>query len=451
MRLTPPEQRSSASKFPQPSASPARLAGAVVLVAAAVFGSGLFDDSFYDEYAYITQSYYADLFLGGRRDDPAWLDDFALDLQPLPKYFIGPMLHAAGVRMPGPADALRWYVDTHFRYGPPRTLTAARLPFIATGVLGCLALFGIGMLVGGRWAGAMAALLLVANPLYRLHAHRAMSDVPCEAFVIAALGLGLRGLTRFWPGRGLALGILLLGAAGACSGLAIACKLNGLLAPMVLTTWTFLAMLTPWLTSRARIGLAIGMGLCAGMCPIAMLAMNPTLTSRPQGRANPQLAGRLDATPRERFQAIVRYRLEITAGQQEMEKFDRDVVRSPEDKTAVLAVQGFGRFGPLGPSRSNSEVRYDPRQDWGVVLWGPLVLYGLWRSYRMGRDQIREGVPPIGMAIVIWALMSWAVVGTYLPLAWDRYFLPIQAPDALLGAIGLSGLWERRSRKAVAE
>ena len=81
------------------------------MVAAVVFCSGLLDDAFVDEYAYITQSYYSDLFFGGRRDDPAWLDDFAYDLQPLPKYFIGPALHAAGTSMPGPADAARWYAE----------------------------------------------------------------------------------------------------------------------------------------------------------------------------------------------------------------------------------------------------------------------------------------------------------------------------------------------------
>jgi 4-amino-4-deoxy-L-arabinose transferase-like glycosyltransferase len=443
------------------------LVGAIALIAVSVFLSGLYDESFIDEYAYITQSYYSDLFFGGRRDDPAWLEDFALDLQPLPKYFIGPALHAANIRMPGHSDAVMWYRNTHARFGPPETLTVSRIPFVAIGVLGCLALFGCGLLIGGRRIGAIAALLLVANPLYRLHAHRAMSDVPCETFVIASLGLGLWGLTHFWPCRRLGWGILLLAAAGIFSGLAIVCKLNGLLSPMVLWTWYFLALLTPARSHRPRpntfiwrvtrplnfrrgVALAAGITLSAWMCQVTMIALNPTLTCQPIGRVNPQVAQRLNASRKERFQEIIKYRFEATALQKQIPKFFRDVVRTPEAKTAVLAIQGFGRFGALGPSSSNSEVRYDPRQDWGVVLWGPLVLCGLFRSYRMGRSQLRDGNPPTGLAIIIWALLSWAVVAAYLPLAWDRYFLPIQAPNALLGAVGLSGLWERWRRKAVA-
>ena len=32
--------------------------------------------------------------------------------------------------------------------------------------------------------------------------------------------------------------------------------------------------------------------------------------------------------------------------------------------------------------------------------------------------------------------MAWVVVAAYLPMAWDRYLLPIQAPNALLAAVG---------------
>ncbi len=113
MRLTPPEQRSRPANFPQSSASIWRLGGAIALIAGVWLCSwvGIFDDdSFTDEFAYITQSYYSDLFFAGRLDDPAWLDYFAFDLQPLPKYFIGIGLRAASIRMPQAwRDAARWY------------------------------------------------------------------------------------------------------------------------------------------------------------------------------------------------------------------------------------------------------------------------------------------------------------------------------------------------------
>src|SRR5690349_3505120 len=105
MRLTPSEQRSPTSKFPQPSVSLSCLGAALALIALAVFSSGLHDGSFWDEYAYITQSYYSNLYFSGRFDDPAWLDDrLAIDLQPLPKYFIGVGLRTAHLPLPGPHD-----------------------------------------------------------------------------------------------------------------------------------------------------------------------------------------------------------------------------------------------------------------------------------------------------------------------------------------------------------
>src|SRR5580704_15898405 len=60
-----------------------------------VFAGGLFSKSFVDEYAYITQSYYTDYLLEGRFNDRAWLELYAYDLQPLPKYLIGLSLHLA--------------------------------------------------------------------------------------------------------------------------------------------------------------------------------------------------------------------------------------------------------------------------------------------------------------------------------------------------------------------
>jgi 4-amino-4-deoxy-L-arabinose transferase-like glycosyltransferase len=422
----------------------------VALLAVVIFSSGLYDDEFVDEYAYITQSYYADLFFGGHRDDPAWLDEFALDLQPLPKYFIGPGLHAANIRMPGPRDAARWYWNSHTRFGPPATLTVARVPFIATAVLGCLALFGCGFLLGGRWVGAIAALLLMINPLFRLHAHRSMSDVPCESFMIAALGLALWGVTRVWSGRGVAAWLALFAAAGVCSGLSIVCKLNGLLAPMIIAAWCGLGVLVPSLAGRAGKGFAAGAAVSIAMMLMTVVALNPTLTCRPQGKIRPDLAGRAALRPWGRFREMVKYRLESAAGQQRMDKFYPDVLRSPVDKAAVFAVQGFGRFSPFGPSESNSKVRYELRQDWGLVLWGPLVLLGILRAFRLGRRQLREVEPPTACALLVWTLVSWAVVAAYLPLAWDRYLLPIQAPNALLAAVGLSMLWDRSGQKAVA-
>src|SRR5262249_48889745 len=86
------------------------------------------------------------------------------------------------------------------------------------------------------------------------------------------------------------------------------------------------------------------------------------------------------------------------------------------------------------------------RQDIGVIFWLPLVMIGLVQSLRRGLIQYRNGAAPTAWALVIWAVVAWAVVVVYLPMAWDRYLLPIQAPNALLAAVALSALWERVHR-----
>ena len=53
--------------------------------------------------------------------------------------------------------------------------------------------------------------------------------------------------------------------------------------------------------------------------------------------------------------------------------------------------------------------------------------------------------PPTAWAILIYFVVALSVVTVYLPMAWDRYFLPIQAPAALLAGLVVAR-WPRRDR-----
>ncbi len=106
--------------------SAALIFGAAVLV----FASGLRARFFDDEYADITQSYYADLFFGRQFNDKLWLEPEAFDRQPLPKYLIGLAFRFAGLPMPRPVDARTWYFPSMRKsgsreWGGPETLVAA--------------------------------------------------------------------------------------------------------------------------------------------------------------------------------------------------------------------------------------------------------------------------------------------------------------------------------------
>src|SRR5436305_47581 len=105
-----PERRADADSTPRPGRRSWACGGLVGLLALGVFGYDLpAEPHFADESAFLSQSYYADLWLDGHRDDPAWFDYPAIDLPPLPKYAIGGALRAEGYPRLGPEAARRWY------------------------------------------------------------------------------------------------------------------------------------------------------------------------------------------------------------------------------------------------------------------------------------------------------------------------------------------------------
>jgi hypothetical protein len=196
----------------------------------------------------------------------------------------------------------------------------------------------------------------------------------------------------------------------------------------------------------------------AAAAPIVILvaagtfvALDPTLTARPP-TARLAAAG-LAAGPRERWvlnlpgtdpHALVRqqplgrfltmlaFRKSFSAVQQEF--YPTYALQSLADKLKVVLVQGFGRFSPFGPAYSHLPARYDWQQDRWCLIWLPWVALGVAWAVARGRRQVHEGRPPTAWGVLLYAAIAWACVTLYLPLAWDRYLLPIQPPAALLAA-----------------
>ena len=405
------------------------------------FAWKLDDAPFVDEYADISQSYYADLLIEGRRQARAWLEAPAYDLVPLPKYLIGLALRATGEPRPGPEAARAWYRDTSSRFGTPWTLTAARIPSVLLGAVGCVALAAIGATAFDRRVGVAAALLLMLNPLYALHAHRAMSEAPCEAFLLVALATFLVAWKRTlqnqagWAAvQGLSL------AAGAAVALSVLAKFNGLLALMTIPAWLLLAWATMPNSGRGVRKLLAGGVTLACTAAAGFLVLNPYMTARPAPPLSPEMQEIADRGIASRFKLLIDHRRAMSAGQQEI--FRHNALTSLEERIKVVAAQGFGRFGPFGPAKSDSTIRYDVKQDWGAYGWLPLGLAGLGYAAAVGRLQRRSGEPPTAWAATAWALISLVVVTVYIPMAWDRYLLPIQAPFALMAAAALVGAWD---------
>ena len=73
----------------------------------------------------------------------------------------------------------------------------------------------------------------------------------------------------------------------------------------------------------------------------------------------------------------------------------------------------------------------------------PAVLLGLVVSILMGIYQYQTGQAPTAVALSIWAALGWVVVTLYLPMAWNRYLLPIQSGNVLLAALAAGAIWDK--------
>ncbi|MDX2037307.1 MAG: phospholipid carrier-dependent glycosyltransferase [Isosphaeraceae bacterium] len=427
----------------------------VGLVALAVFGWGLSDEPhFVDESAYFAQAGYADLLITNR-DDPSWLDYAGFDLPPLPKYLVGLSLALHGYDRPHPRAAWEWYRDTSRRFEPPGALLAARRPVVVLGALGCVAIYALGTISSGRIAGVLAALLLMINPLYRLHARRAMSDVPAEAFLLIALALGAAAWVRFVGRRNMASALALSIAAGAAVGFSVLSKLNGVISGLTLMSWAALGVILLSRESRAR-GTAWATGtsfallfsmLCAGLVSFGIfVALNPFLTAQPAKPYDPRLEEVAVKSFSERVAMVADHR--VAAMRQGQKLFPDDALPTIESKITAVAVQGFGRFGPFGPAHADSRIRFDALQDAGAWIWGPITIVGFIWAVVAGKLRRRCGEIPGTWLAALQFLVAAAAVTASIPLAWDRYYLSLQPSTCLLAAILGVGLLELARRGA---
>ena len=164
------------------------------------------------------------------------------------------------------------------------------------------------------------------------------------------------------------------------------------------------------------------------------MAFNPFLTAHPAGALPPSLAAVnrmsfLGASRRSMF----RLRFEVSADQKTA--FPHNALHTPAEKLAVSVVQGFGRFGPFGPAHSDSVKRFELAAGLGRPGLAPLGrVPGPCLAAFRGCSQCEAGAPPTAWAVLVHFGVAFAVVTLYLPMAWDRYLLPIQAPAALLAS-----------------
>jgi 4-amino-4-deoxy-L-arabinose transferase-like glycosyltransferase len=100
------------------------------------------------------------------------------------------------------------YVDYHqiAQYPVPALFLIGRVVTAVLGGLTVLVVYSLGNRLAGRWAGAVAAVLLAVEPLHARHAHFVTTDVPLTFLLMLALGRILDVFERgnwhdyFWAG-----------------------------------------------------------------------------------------------------------------------------------------------------------------------------------------------------------------------------------------------------------
>jgi Dolichyl-phosphate-mannose-protein mannosyltransferase len=453
---------------------------AVAAVALLVIFWKLSDEPYFiDESAMIGQSYYYTLLKTGQWQHPDWLHYAAYDHPPLPKYFFGLSLDLAG--LPVPATLERWMRWIGFEPalgggwqkspsgadfsppGDPRVLFWARVPSSLFGAAGATAVFAIGLQIHSRLAGLIGAALLTLNPLYVAHARRAMSDSFAECLVAASVAVVLWGCTLTWnrDSRWWKWGVFVVSESVLC-GLAALAKLNGGVASIivlgVIGGTLVLAFLSPSRETKAPhttmthsivpavVAIAIGFGSFA-----VFVGLNPLMTARPALGTNAPTQTRELAAKNllARAKFLVDFRREWTVEALKNPTFKTDWLRTFPERVRMTMWEGFGRFSPLGPR----DIRtHEPRPDRErftdyhratSLLWLPLVAWGLVLTTCAGWHALRAGRPPVAWALVLYMAVSLAIVVFMIPLNWDRYYLPLQAPAAALAAIAIAATVKR--------
>jgi NPCBM/NEW2 domain-containing protein/dolichyl-phosphate-mannose-protein mannosyltransferase len=426
----------------RPSSWPAWAWGSIVFALAfAILSWDLSGESHYmDETFFVASSYYFDLFVGGSIDDPLWLDLPAVDHLPLERYLIGLALRPGKHPRPRPADVYAWYGDQSYRCETQKALIAARWPSVVLGAMGCAAIFGLGVLAHGRLAGAVAAALLLLDPIYYVLSRRAMSDVPAEALTLATVAVAVWSWRRTLAGRWMSLvgPVLSASLTGVLGGLAILAKLNGVLGMLIVGMLAALAVaLSPARAGRHAVTVLAAALISAWVAVATFVLLNPNVIANPKDTFPPPMkSGVLD-----RILKIISYRRRASLDMQGT--FPRHALRTTREKAYAVATQGFGRYGPLARLHPGPARRYDRAADRRAWVWGLWVLAGAAWAAGHGRRQVRAGEPPTAWAVLAAALVSLVTVTAMIPLDWDRYFLPIQSGSVLLAACAAAAVGVR--------
>ncbi len=384
-------------------------------------------------------------FRTGAWEDPAWRaveGGWGFPNPPVAKYLFGWGLAAQG-------EAWEWRPAAPTPVG---VLRAARRVSAALGVIGCVALYWIGLRSVGAGAGLLAGVALALSPLWIETSRRAMTDIHGASLALLAVAAVMPALGRAAAGR-TGNSLPWVATAGVLAGLAAGAKLN---AGSAAVTIALLLVLTPLRRNDGSrgIGAAVVLPLVFGAVAAGtFLAVNPYLHPDPAGR----LAEMLGYWKHMCLQRAAR----------SAEHGDRMAFHPEEWGLRFLVARFFGPprvegivlLVPLvlaaaarGSRGSADGLRRAAWSAWVVacavvaggpnqVLQTPLVWVGSLAALLawIARDPARPGLPGAAAAtalVPLWAAVAAFFVWRMTYWAYDRYYLPLLPATCLAAGWG---------------
>jgi 4-amino-4-deoxy-L-arabinose transferase-like glycosyltransferase len=330
-----------------------------------------------------------------------------------------------------------WNIDSGHMPGK-HLLDAARLSSVLLLVISGWALFGIARLVThSRIATYAATAIYATTPAVLMNGRRAMFEGSHLAFtLLAVLAAVLVVREQGSPAKQRRKLVLWSAVFGVLSGFAVASKHTALIAigaaflaiaadPLI---WRDAGSLGQRLRSynRRRFARFVLIGVLIGL---VFLALNPAWWSDPLGMPGRVLEAR---------RALLRGQIQSYGGYDSFgARLDGLIDSAFFARPQYYEVDNW-RYDIADQIASYDGLWYTGRHGgpvWGVLLIG-LFAAGLIALIPRWRDD------------AVWLALIWLVitVGALLvsvPLDWDRYYLPLQPPLALVAGAGVAWLWAR--------
>ena len=368
--------------------------------------------------------YFSLFFIEKDFDNPDWFSCWGFD-QPN----IGRLLMGFSLWLGGGVERLDHYItmnmwDFEGNYNPPMEIDKLGRYFMALfGLLSCLVTYFIGCLIAGQSVGFISAILLGFSPLVLVCSRRTMSDAPLLFFMTLTVLLTMllfHSLKHTQTKRSFVFALLIGLSVGMAAGVKLNGALSGIFFAVALIYYAIVRLSFGKGTRKESSGHTplghvpflrlLSLGSTAALTSfILFYSFTPTLYRSPISSAITMVVYRLHSVEIQQTRGAALYNFE--------EKIDSayDHIFRPGKKNSMLFT-------------SNTNVPIDLM----FFIIGLIVLFKKEISLLK-----RERYPTSIGVVLIWCIVTYVGIVTWIPLRWERYYMPLIPCTVLVSAVGI--------------